>query len=186
MLEMYGILKNLVLMKTTPKETLEYKINRSWAEGNLSDDEKDELLQLVFENLSPMAESPEMSELYKRVAEDLETVKSDIAEIKAEISVLKSGGTTDPGTGETPAPDTEAPAVPEWKPYDAIVNVGYDYGDVVVHNGKYYIDSLSGVKNVWEPGAAGIDERYWIEITKEDAEAVIAGTKTPDAAMGKE
>ena len=68
--------------------------------------------------------------------------------------------------------------IQEWKAYDAIVNIGYDYGEIVEHRGKYYINSLNGVKNVWEPGTDGIDERYWIEITKEDAEAIVSGKKT--------
>ena len=53
------------------------------------------------------------------------------------------------------------------------MNIGYDYGEIVEHRGKYYINSLNGVKNVWEPGTDGIDERYWIEITKEEAEALL-------------
>lgn len=180
MINMYEILKNLVLMKTTPRSELEKKIWTSWAAGNLTDAEKDELLQLSFENLSPEAEAPEVAELYKRILSELESVKNEITAIKADIEVIKTGEPAEPDPGETTT------TVQEWKPYDAIVNTGYDYGAVVTHNGKYYIDSLAVVKNVWEPGSSGIDERYWMEITKEDAEAVTAGTKTPDAVMGKE
>lgn len=29
------------------------------------------------------------------------------------------------------------------------------------------------IRDTWEPGAVGVDERYWKEITKEEAEAIV-------------
>ena len=31
----------------------------------------------------------------------------------------------------------------------------------------------SSMQNTWEPGTTGVDERYWKEITKEEAEALL-------------
>lgn len=173
MINMYVILKNLILMKNTSKEVLENKVWNSWAANGLTDEEKDELLQLIFENLSPESEAPEMKELYTRIIERLDDLEKDMSAVKQDIVLMKSS--SDIGENET---TQDTLNIQEWKAYDAIVNIGYDYGEIVEHRGKYYINSLNGVKNVWEPGTDGIDERYWIEITKEDAEAIVSGKKT--------
>lgn len=166
MINMYEILKNLVLMKNTPRCDLEKKIWTSWAAGNLTDDEKDELLQLVFENLSPEAEAPDLAELYKRLSADVE-------KLKTRVDALKQGTPGEPGS------DT----VPTWKEWDGITS-DYQYGAVVAHSEKYWLNVLKDTQNVWEPGT--VDERYWKEISKEDAEAIISGEKTVDDIIGKE
>lgn len=41
---------------------------------------------------------------------------------------------------------------------------GYEFGIRVTHVGKTWENTLKGMPNTWEPGAPGIDERYWKEI----------------------
>lgn len=57
--------------------------------------------------------------------------------------------------------------VREWEPWHPLKeSTHYRYGDKTRHSGKVWRDVLdpTGDKlNVWEPGAQGIDERYWIE-----------------------
>ena len=49
-----------------------------------------------------------------------------------------------------------------------------------MHNDKYWINVLSGMQNTWEPEGIGVDERYWKEITNEQAEELISGTINVD------
>lgn len=70
--------------------------------------------------------------------------------------------------------------VPAWEPWDGISDK-YQYGAVVTYNGKYFLDVLYGMQNTWEPESPGVDERYWKEIAKEEAEAIISeSTDTND------
>lgn len=55
-----------------------------------------------------------------------------------------------------------------------------------MHSEKYYVDALKNLQNVWEPGTSGVDDRYWMEITKEQAEALIDGTINLDDILGGE
>ena len=75
--------------------------------------------------------------------------------------------------------------MPVWEPWDGISQDWYTYGDVVQHSEKYWIDTLRGMMNTWEPGSAGIDERYWKEITKEQAEGIISGDMTAEEVLGQ-
>ena len=163
---MYAILKNLILMKDTSREILEEKIWTAWGAGRLDNEEKDELLQLVFANLNPETEAPDTLELYQRL-------EKKIDDLAARVEKLEEGSSTEePGTTTT--------TVPAWEPYDGITK-DYQYGAVVQHTEKYWLNVLKDVQNVWEPGT--VDERYWKEVTKEDAEAIASGTKTVDQVL---
>lgn len=163
---MYAILKNLILMKDTSKEVLEEKIWTTWASGRLTNEEKDELLQLVFENLNPEAEAPEIPDLYQRL-------EKKVNDLTARVEKLEGGSS---GTD----PKSPATTVPAWEAWDGISN-NYQYGAAVAHSDRYWLNVLQGTQNVWEPGVA--DERYWKEISKEDAEAIISGAKTVDQVL---
>lgn len=73
--------------------------------------------------------------------------------------------------------------VPAWEPWDGISDK-YQYGAVVTYNGKYFLDVLYGMQNTWEPESPGVDERYWKEISKEQAEGILAGDITVEEVLG--
>lgn len=58
----------------------------------------------------------------------------------------------------------------EWEPWHPLrESTHYRYGDKTQHSGKVWrdvLDPTGDTLNVWEPGAPGIDERYWVEETK--------------------
>lgn len=57
--------------------------------------------------------------------------------------------------GHIPA---EGETYPDWAPQSA--TGGYEEGAIVKHNGKLWISMYQG-KNIWEPGALGVDSRIW-------------------------
>ncbi|MGV3159866.1 carbohydrate-binding protein [Corynebacterium sp. 32222D000AT] len=65
----------------------------------------------------------------------------------------------------------ESGEVREWEPWHPLrESTHYRYGDKTRHGGRVWRDVLdpTGDKlNVWEPGAPGIDERYWVEVEPE-------------------
>jgi len=54
-----------------------------------------------------------------------------------------------------------------WKPWHPTAkDTHFYYDDKAEHNGKTWrnvVDETRKQPNVWEPGAPGIDERYWVE-----------------------
>lgn len=162
---MYSILKSIIMSQKEPNDTLYHKINTAWANGDITDEEKIELEQLVFQYQNPQVQAPDLAKLYNRLSEKCNAMSDEIEALKASVEKLQSG--TEPD-----APQEDQVKIQKWEPWDGITQK-YNYGDVVKHKGKYYQDVLQGMLNTWEPGSAGVDERYWKEITKEEAEALL-------------
>lgn len=154
---MYDIIKNIIQNGVFKVSDLTTKIDTLWAESKLSDDERNELVQMMTDFLNPSTEAPELKDLYERL-------EARVSVLEDAVKKLQGGGSEDPEPGEI--------IVPAWVPWDGISD-NYQYGAVVTHNDKYWQNMLQGVQNTWEPGAVGVDERYWKEITKEEAEAIV-------------
>lgn len=61
-----------------------------------------------------------------------------------------------------------------WKPWHPLdTTTHFYYGDLATNAGKTWRNVLDETRtqlNVWEPGTAGIDERYWVEVVEEKDE----------------
>lgn len=159
---MYEIIKNVILSGVFKLADMMTKIDTLWVQGDLTEEQRNELVILMQENVKPESETPEQATLYKQILEKYEALEKRVVK-------LENGGT-----------EPEPPAgveIPGWEPWDGISD-RYKYGSVVSIDQKYYISCYQG-QNTWMPGSMGT-EGLWKEIPKEDAEAVIQGTKTPD------
>lgn len=165
---MYDIIKNIIENGTFRVSDLTNKIDTLWAESKLSDDERSQLVQMMIDYLNPASEAPELKEMYERLEARVTTLEEEVKKLKGEELGGGEEGTV---------------TVPAWEPWDGISNK-YQYGAVVTHNTKYFLDVLQGMQNTWEPESAGVDERYWKEITKEQAEGIISGDMTVDDVLG--
>lgn len=70
------------------------------------------------------------------------------------------------------APPAEPQTQPRpWKPWHPLKpETHFYYGDHAEHAGKEWgsqVDPARKQPNVWEPGAPGIDHRYWVEVVPE-------------------
>lgn len=66
--------------------------------------------------------------------------------------------------------DTKVRAWKAWHPLDTATH--FYYGDLATNAGKTWRNVLDETRtqlNVWEPGSAGIDERYWVEVVEDKA-----------------
>ena len=165
---MYEIIKNIIENGTFRVSDLTNKIDTLWAESKLTDEERNQLVQMMTDYLNPASESPELKEMYERLEARVNVLEAEVQALKGE----------EPGGGEE-----GTVTVPAWEPWDGISDK-YKYGAVVTHNGKYFLDVLQGIQNTWEPESAGVDERYWKEITKEQAEGIISGDMTVNEVLG--
>ena len=175
---MYDILKNKITSGNFTVSNMTETINTLYADGELKKEQRDELLQLMPSHSDPMSEAPEVKELYERLLEEVTALKETVAEQEKRIWNLEN-------PGEEPEEPDPGVTVPVWEPWDGISQDWYTYGDVVQHGEKYWIDTLRGMMNTWEPGSAGIDERYGKEITKEQAEGIISGDMTAEEVLGQ-
>lgn len=164
---MFEIIKNIIENGIFRVNDLTNKIDTLWAESKLSDEERNQLVQMMTDHLNPDSEAPELKELYERLEARVNVLEEKVKKLKGE----------EPGGGEE-----GTVTVPAWEPWDGISDK-YKYGAVVTHNGKYFLDVLQGMQNTWEPESAGVDERYWKEITKEQAEGIISGDMTVDEVL---
>ena len=163
---MYEIIKSVIEGGVFKLNDLSNKIDTLWVGGKLTDEERENLISLMSDHLNPETEAPQ----------DYELLARQIAELKETISSLSDRVTALEG-GETESEEPTGVVIPEWEPWDGISDQ-YQYGAVVTHNGKYWQNVLSGQQNVWEPESVGVDERYWKEITKEEAESLISGVQS--------
>lgn len=159
---MYKIVKNVIESGDFKLADMQTKIDTLWVQGDLTDEQRTELLTLMKENVKPESETPEQTELYRQILAKYEALDE-------RVTKLENGGVT-------PEPPVGV-EIPVWEPWDGISD-RYKYGAVVAIDKKYYISTYQG-QNTWMPGSMGT-EGLWKEISKEDAEAVVSGTKTPD------
>ena len=159
---MYKIVKNVIESGDFKLADMSKKIDTLWVQGDLTDEQRTELLALMKENVKPESETPEVLVMCKLLKAELELLRE-------RVTRLENGGV---------APEPPVGVVIEpWEPWDGISD-RYKYGAVVTIDQKYYISTYQG-QNTWMPGSMGT-EGLWKEISKEDAEAVVSGTKTPD------
>lgn len=167
---MYEILKAVIIAGNVSVSILTHKVDMAWADGKITDEQKLELEKLIFEYKNPKAEAPELAELYKRLESKVTDLEAKQADLESRLIILEGGD----------VPAEPSTIVPAWEPWDGITDQ-YQYGTAVTHSDRYWLNVLQGMLNTWEPGT--VDERYWKEISKEDAEAIVAGTKTPDQVL---
>ena len=118
------------------------KINTMWITGNLTDDQRDNLLSQAAEHLDPETERPESLEMMEKLAARVTDLEKRVAELEGK---------------------SENTGYPEWVPWDGLSN-DYQYGAIVIHNGKVWKSMYSG-QNVWEPGTVGT-ENLWGEVNE--------------------
>lgn len=146
---MYSVIKDIIENGNYQLVDISNKINKLWLEYQLTDEERDELIELANSNTNVDNEKPELQRQLDALSDYVKNT------LEPRIQALEEGQEVEPPVEEES---------PEWMSYDGVVNLGYDFGAKVTHNGFKWENMLEGTKNVWEPGAVGIDERYWKKV----------------------
>ena len=144
---MVNILRSVINNNGLPLSQVNERIETMYLSGRINAEERAELTELMHSKANPSNEAGDYKALYQALAEKYN-------ELEARVRALEGKDVTG---GE--AIGGEYPA---WKPWDGVSDK-YQHGDVVTHNGKVWRSTYEG-HNVWEPGALGIDERYWKEV----------------------
>ena len=132
---MYQIIHDVITSKRYELRDMLSKIDTIWVQGDLTDDERDELVELARENADP-------AQSYAPLPDQIDQAFDQIKALSARLDKLEAG--------EVPEPAPEPEEWPEWvQPTGA--HDAYGVGDKVTYNGKYYVSKIAG--NVWSPDA---------------------------------
>lgn len=130
---MYSIIKQVIESKNFELTSILRKINTLWAEDELNDEQREELITLARESAKP-------ENSYAPLQNQIDALFANIKELAGEIIALKNGGTL-------PEEPTEeyAPYVQPTGAHDA-----YNTGDKMTYtDGNKYICQMDGC--VWGP-----------------------------------
>lgn len=133
---MYDTIKDVINSGRYELNDMLHKIDTLWVQGDLDDDQRDELEELARENATP-------EQTYAPIQEQIDQAFAQISALDTRIKALEAGGSepTDP------EPEDEWP---EWVQPTGAHNA-YSNGDKITYNGKHYISTMDG--NVWSPDA---------------------------------
>ena len=132
---MYQIIKDVITSKRYELRDMLSKIDTIWVQGDLTDEQRDELVELARENADP-------AQSYAPLQDQIDQAFDQIKALSARVEKLEAG--------EVPEPAPEPEEWPEWvQPTGA--HDCYNTGDKVTYNGKHYVSKLDG--NVWSPDA---------------------------------
>lgn len=157
---MYDVIKNVIESGRYELNDMLKKIDTIWIQGDITDEQKKELIMVAQANADPSQSNAPLQEQIEEISKKQialeETVRALSATVQKIKETVESGGTVVPEP--EPQPQEEYPA---WEPYNGIPPVKYQVGSKVSHNGKKWESMVAN--NVWEPGAFGVDESIWKE-----------------------
>ena len=132
---MYQTIKNVIGTGRYELNDMLRKIDTLWVQGDLSDEQRGELVELARESADPAAS-------YAPLQEQIDQAFAQIKALGDRVAKLE--------TGEAPEPSPEPEEWPAWvQPTGA--HDCYNTGDKVTYNGQHYVSKLDG--NVWSPEA---------------------------------
>ena len=158
---MYVIFKNVINSKRYNLDDMLKKIDTLWAQGDITEEQRDELITLAQENADPSHSNAPLQKQIEEIAKKQLTFEETVSALSATVQKIKEtveiGGTVVPEP--EPTPQEEYPA---WEPYNGIPPVKWQTGSKCMHNGKKWESMVDS--NVWEPGAFGVGAEIWKEI----------------------
>lgn len=143
-------LKNVIRNGSMPLTQINERIETLYLTGQIDAQERNDLIELMHSRANPMNELGDWRAMYEALA-------VRVNELTARIEALERNANPDAGEG---GDDSGTEQYEQWTAWDG-VNGGYQKGDIVMHNAKVWQSAMDGL-NVWEPGAPGVDERYWV------------------------
>lgn len=148
---MFNILKNVIRNGGMPLLQVNERIETMYVSGRINSQERGELIELMHSKANPANETGDWKTMYEALVEKYNALEERLNAIEKGL-----------GLNEQPDGEEGETVYPAWEPWDGVSN-RYQKGTIVTHNDKIWESMFEG-QNVWEPGAPGIDERYWKEV----------------------
>lgn len=129
---MYSVIKDVLTKGDFELVDMLNKINKLWVENSLTEEERDELIDLARTNAIP-------DNSYVENTKQIESLWKELDSIKLRLELLETDGVTEP---------EPTPEYPEYKqPTGA--HDAYNVGDKITFEGKKYECLINGC--VWNP-----------------------------------
>lgn len=141
---MYQIIHNVIASKRYELRDMLSKIDTIWVQGDLTDEQRTELVELAQANADP-------SQGYAPLQEQINAALDQIKALNDRVSALEAG--------EDPEPTPEPEGWPEWYAWNGVGRIPWQNGSKCTHNGVKYISRVND--NIWGPGAAGVYDNIW-------------------------
>ena len=148
---MYKILKNVITSGNYELTGVLKKIDTIWAQDDITDEEKSELIELAREYADPLKS-------YAPLQKQIDILASEVKALREEVAMLKNGGSIDEETTEE-YPEYVQPT----GGHDA-----YKVGNKITYNGKKYECQIDGC--VWTPDAYPQGWKLIEEVAEEETE----------------
>ena len=153
-MDVYEIIKKVIESKNYELSDILLKIEKRCFENQLTEEQRDELITMANENADP---SKSDASLKNQVAALFDIV----TELALEIKRLK-----EEKQDTNPEEETEEEITyPAWYRHDGIGPKPWQEGVVCTHNGRYWLSHVPD--NVWEPGALGVYDNIWEDVTEQ-------------------
>ena len=81
---MYEMIKSIIISGDFKVTDITNKIDVLWVSGDLTDEQRTELHQMITSHLNPGTEAPEEAELYKRLEGRMAKLEEEVKKLKGE------------------------------------------------------------------------------------------------------
>lgn len=156
---MYGIIKAVIERKDYELASILKKIDTLWAENELTDEQREELITLARENADPKNSYATLEKQVDSLFENMGEMGKTLTEVLTRLSVLE---------GEEVEPKEPTEEYPAWvQPTGA--HDAYHNGDGMTYTDgiKYDCIAPEGVAVVWPPD---VMPSYWKEVIGDEEE----------------
>ena len=148
---MYQIIKDVINSGRYELRDMLGKIDTIWVQGDLTDEQRAELVELAQANADPAQGYAPLQEQLNQALDRVTALETTATDLARRVAALESG--------EDPEPAPEPEEWPAWYAWDGVGRVPWQTGSKCTHNGVKYISHVDN--NVWEPGAAGVYDNIW-------------------------
>ena len=139
---MYSIIKDVIEKSNFELVDILSKINKLWVEGNLSEEERDELVNLARTNANPDNSYAPLQKQIEEVYKEITSLKGLIDGLDARVLAIEKGSPQEP---------IDPPVEEEYPEYKQPTGAhdAYNVGDKITFEGKKYECLINGC--VWNP-----------------------------------
>ena len=148
---MYQIIHDVITSKRYELRDMLAKIDTIWVQGDLTDEQRGELVELAQTNADPAQGYAPLQEQLNQTLDRVTALETTAADLGRRVAALEAG--------EDPEPAPEPEEWPEWYQWNGIGKCPWQDGSKCTHNGVKYISHVND--NIWEPGATGVYDNIW-------------------------
>lgn len=157
---MYDAIKTVISTGRFELADLLHKLDILWAQGDLDDDQRTELIAAAREKAEPRASYAPLQDQVDKLRDEAQLLSTAVSNQARELQAVKAAVEALGGTVEDPEDPEPAEEWPDYvQPTGA--HDAYHAGDKITWKGKHYICTApDGVAVVWDPDTY---PAYWQE-----------------------